>query len=455
MLEVKKDVKSKVDKILKNYLPDRISNPSEKAIFEPISMYNTPEEKADEYRFNAIKYVFKHHYENNKFYRALCKEKDITPDDIKRIEDFNKIPLIPHRFFKDYPNGRDFAIWLANLMSVEVPKIIIKGKNPAYDDVIEAFQQAGITVCYSSGTTGKFTFIPRDERTYKMGQYAIARCAVEMLGDWYDYNNSAYLLFPNPKKTNIYVGKVTNVLFDLIKDVRVAIDRKITTQLLRISMGVAFTFKEKMMSKMARHINKKMNEEMIENIISWAEEKNENKERIGFVGAPFILHMVMERMMEEGKRFDFGENGAVLTGGGWKIYEDRRTPVKEFREKVNKLFGIPPENCLDLYGMVEANAFMVHCPEGHYLHIPNTYIHPLVVDENGEEVSYGEEGRFAFLDSLAFGYPGFIITGDKVRIHEKCPACGRETPVLEPEIERVKGEEIRGCAEEIRKLMFD
>ncbi|MBC7129007.1 MAG: hypothetical protein H5T45_04670 [Thermoplasmatales archaeon] len=454
MLEAK-DIKRKVDGILKNYLPEKILIPPERAVYEPQSMYDMPKEKADDYRFNAIKYVFKHHYENNKFYRSLCKEKNVTPDDIKNIEDFKKIPLITHKFFKDYPNGREFAIWLANLMSSEVPKVVIKGKNPSYDDVIEAFQEAGVTVCYSSGTTGKFTFIPRDEKTYRMGQYAIARCATEMLSSWYEYDAGAYLLFPNPKKTNIYVGKVTNVLFDLIKDVRVAIDRKITTQLLRISMGVAFTFKEKMMSKLARKASKKMNKKMVEEIISWAEEKNREKARIGFVGAPFILHMVMEEMIERGESFDFGENGAVLTGGGWKIYEDKRMPVKDFRERVEHLFGIPQENCVDLYGMVEANAFMVHCPEAHYLHIPNTYIHPMVLDENGEEVGYGEEGRFAFLDGLALSYPGFMVTGDKVKIHETCPACGRNSPVLEPEIERIKGEEIRGCAEEMRKLMFE
>ncbi|MEM2715517.1 MAG: hypothetical protein QW762_02265, partial [Candidatus Thermoplasmatota archaeon] len=83
------------------------------------------------------------------------------------------------------------------------------------------------------------------------------------------------------------------------------------------------------------------------------------------------------------------------------------------------------------------------------------YLHPIVLDENGEEVAYGEEGRFAFLDAIALSYPGFIVTGDKVRIHETCPACNRTTPVLEPEIERIRGEEIRGCAEEMRKLMLE
>jgi hypothetical protein len=105
--------------------------------------------------------------------------------------------------------------------------------------------------------------------------------------------------------------------------------------------------------------------------------------------------------------------------------------------------------------MVEGNGFMVHCPEGHYLHIPTTYFHPMVLDEEGNSLGYGEEGRFAFLDSLALSYPGFITTGDKVKIHEQCPACGRNSPVLDPEVERVGGEEGRGCATEMRRMLLD
>lgn len=455
MLNVASNIKEIVDNILQSYIPGEISSPVEKALYEPQMLFNEPKEKMDEYRLKAIKYAFKHHYENNKFYRQLCKENGVTPDDIRSIDDFSKIPLLPHRFYKDYPSGRDFALWLANLMSVELPRIEIEKRKPTYDDIIEDFQKAGITVCFSSGTTGKFTFIPRDEKTYKMGQYAIARCAIEMLSHWYDYDTNAYLLFPNPKKTNIYVGKVANVLFDAMKNVKVAIDTKITTDILRISMGVTFNLKEKMMYKVIKAKSKKMNQEMIENILKWLEEMDRKNERIFFAGAPFILNAVMERLREEGIYYDFGERGAVLTGGGWKIHEDKRLPVKEFREKVKRYLGIPEENCLDLYAMVEGNGFMVHCPEGHYLHIPTTYYHPMVVDEDGMPLEYGEEGRFAFLDSLALSYPGFIITGDKVKLHEECPACHRTTPVLEPEITRIRGEEIRGCAEEMRRLLLE
>ena len=68
-------------------------------------------------------------------------------------------------------------------------------------------------------------------------------------------------------------------------------------------------------------------------------------------------------------------------------------------------------------------------------------------------VDYGEYGRFAFLDATAYSYPGFIITGDRVRMLEHCPVCDRPGPVLEPEVKRVKGEEVRGCAEEVRRML--
>ncbi|KAA0010964.1 MAG: hypothetical protein FE037_04430 [Thermoplasmata archaeon] len=73
--------------------------------------------------------------------------------------------------------------------------------------------------------------------------------------------------------------------------------------------------------------------------------------------------------------------------------------------------------------------------------------------KDGEKIEYGETGRFAFLDALADSYPGFIISGDEVKLLEHCPVCDRPGPVLEPEVKRARGEEVRGCAEEIRRML--
>jgi len=434
-----------LNKKLHKYIPNPMT-PAEEALYKPLDLFNVPKKEAEEYKFRAIKYAFKHHYENNSFYKKFCKENCVTPDDIKSIDDFSKIPLIPDKFYKNYPSGKEFAMWLATVYTGELPNIVVK-KNDSHDEIINKFNDAGLVISYSSGTSGIHTFIPRDQRTFNSAEYGIAKSLITMLYPFWEPDINGYLFMPNPFKTNVFAGKVCSVYFDVIKDVQVALDRELTADLIQAAM------QNNLKGRIIRYAMQRENKKMINRIINWIRKNYKEGNKVGMVGAPFILYFVMEELERNGESFDFGERGAVGTGGGWKIYEDKRLPVKEFREKVEKLLGIPPENCLDLYGMVEGNGWMVHCPEGHYLHVPTTYYHAMVLDENGEQVSYGEKGRFAFLDGLATSYPSFIISGDEVRMLEHCPACERETPVLEPEVKRAKGDEMRGCAEEMRRVL--
>lgn len=435
---------------LQQYFPSKdVWTPTDDAIYKPDDLYRIPLKEANEMQLNSIKHTFIYHYTNNKIYRNFCKEKKFAPTDIHTIDDLEKIPLISEGFYKNYPAGRDFAIWLANIYTGRLPRVVITQKNPTYDEVINAFNQAGMTVSYSSGTSGRHTFIPRDQRTYYASEYAAAKSVMNMIYPLWDPKMYGYLLMPNPKKTNVYAGKVCTIYFDAIQDVQVAINREITTDLIQMTM----TRQKGLKSNLVKYVAKRESNKMIEKIIHWLEyhEKTENK--IAIVGAPFILSFVMKKLEKDGRYFDFGERGGVATGGGWKAYEGARIPVIEFRKQVEKILGIPEKYCLDIYGMVEGNGWMVHCPEGHYLHSPYSYYKPLVLDDEYKPIGYGEWGRFAFLDAAAFSYPGFLISGDKVKMLEHCPVCDRPGPVLEPEIKRAMGEEIRGCGEEIRRML--
>ncbi|MEM2935134.1 MAG: hypothetical protein QXF32_02080 [Candidatus Thermoplasmatota archaeon] len=438
------DYIDEMNRRLKNYIPSEL-NHGEEAVFKPYDLYDMPDKEANEYKFKAIKYAFKLHYEKNSFYHKYCKEKNVKPDDIKSIEDFKKIPLLPDKFFKAYPSGNEFAMWLATIYTGDLPDITIK-KNYEYDEIINKFNEAGLVISYSSGTSGRHTFIPRDLRTFNTSEYAIAKSVIGMAYPIWEYEMNGYLFMPNPLKTNVFAGKVCKVFFDAIKSVEVALDREISAGVIQEAM------KNSLKGRIIRYAVQRETKKLVNRVIEWLRKKEKEKKKIALVGLPFLINFVIEELEESGETFDFGENGAVLTGGGWKIYEGKRMPVKEFMEKIEKFFGIPPENCLDLYGMVEGNGWMVHCREGHYLHIPKSYYHVMVLDENGEEVEYGEKGRFAFLDGLAFSYPGFIISGDEVRMLEKCSVCERNSQVLEPEVNRAKGEELRGCAEEMRRV---
>ena len=435
---------------VKKYIPSTQQwTPVDDALYTPLDLYRIPLKQAQELQLKALRFAFQHQYEHNRFYHQFCQERKISPQDIKKSDDLDKIPLVPDKFFKDYPHGKEFATWLGNIFTGKLPRIEIPHTFPTHDQVIAAFNKAGILVTFSSGTSGRHTFIPRDRRTFHASEYAAAKSLITMIYPLWEYDMFGYLLMPNPKKTNIYAGRALEIYFDVVHDVQVAIDREITTELIRMTMAGEKNLK----SKLVRLVAKRQTKKMVNDIISWLETHEKTKHKIAMVGAPFILFQVMEKLREQGRRFDFGNRGAIATGGGWKVYEDNRVPVAEFRKQVKDMLGIPETNCLDVYAMVEGNGWMVHCPEGHYLHAPYSYFKPLVLDKEFHPVGYGEWGRFAFLDAAAFSYPGFIITGDKVKLLERCPVCDRSGPVLEPEVKRAQGEEIRGCAEEMRKML--
>ncbi len=432
------------------YIPARDSwTPVEDALCGPRDLFRVPLADAERQQFGAVRFAFEHHFTHNAMYRRFCTEHGVSPEDIRSVDDLERIPLIPDRFFKDHPQGRDFAIWLANICTGDLPEVSIKGETPTFDEVIGAFNAAGMVVAYSSGTGGRHTVIPRDRRTYLAAQYAAAKTAATMLYPVWNYDGYGYLLMPNPHRTNIFAGKVASVYFDAVRHVQVAIDRDISADQLRSMMSE----QRGLRGLVARLIAKLASRQLLDKIIRWLEYHQRLNNDIIVVGPPFLLVSVMNRLEERGRRLDLGEQAVVITGGGWKMYEGKRISTSEFRQQVQHVLGVPETRCLDVYGMVEGNGWMAQCPEGHYLHVPYTCYRPLVLDDEFKPQGYGQWGRFAFLDAAALSYPGFIITGDIVRLLERCPVCDRPGPVLEPEIRRASGEELRGCAEEVRHMV--
>ena len=435
-----------LDVQLKNYMPQQ-NTPLYDALAKPRDLFRIPLKEAEQLQYSCIKTAFIHHYDNNQFYHRFCKERAISPEDIRTTQDLIKIPIIPDRFFKDYPAGKDFAVWLANIYTGEVPPITIKKKKPTYDDVIKAFYEAGIIVSYSSGTGGRYTFIPRNRQTFLNAEYALAKSVVTMAYPLWKHDSYGYLLMPNPKKNFIFAGKALEVYYDAVKNVNSAIDREVTTELVQMTMGNRKGLK----SKIVRYFSYRQAKKMVDDIISWLEKRDQANDTITLLGAPYILYSVMEKLKREGKSFDFGERGGIANGGGWKGI--RNMTHEEYRKEIKNVLGIPGKLVLDVYSMVEGNGWMIHCPEGHYLHAPYSYYKPLALDKENKPVGYGEWGRFAFLDGIATSHPSFIVTGDEVKLREHCPVCDRPGPVIEPVVRRAAGEDLRGCAEEVRRML--
>jgi phenylacetate-coenzyme A ligase PaaK-like adenylate-forming protein len=429
--------------------PKETWNPIDKVLFTP-KLFFSDYKKTQDLMVSAVRYSFKHHYENNNLYNHVCKTTGVTPESIKSKDDFKKIPLVPDTYFKDYPEGKGFLNWLKTIFTGSIPNVDFKTDSPSHDEVIEGFNKNGINIMFTSGTSGRFSFIPRDTLSWNRVKYSAMKSVIELMD--YDPYDSAVLLIPDPRQTNLTIASLFGIAYDLYypKNIHVALDIKITTQFLRMqrdeTIGLREKIKAKAMSKISPIVQKKSDSK----IINLLEQMEKDGKKINIGGPPFWFDRIIKRMNEEDKTVNL-KSSQVLTGGGWKSEEDRRTPEEIFRKKVENTLGVPQHKFHDVYAMSECSSVFLSCDK-HYKHIPPVII-PFVLDEELNPIGYGEFGRFAFIDPLPISYPGFIITGDKVKLLEHCPGCNKEGPVLDIEVTRLPGVEGRGCAAVMAELM--
>jgi len=429
--------------------PKESWNPVDKALFSPNSFFSDYK-NIEELILPAIRYSFKHHYDNNVIYRKVCDLRGITPDKIKSKNDFSMIPLLPDTFFKDYPEDKRFLDWLKTIFTGSIPLVEFKNNSPSHDEVIEGFLKKGINIMFTSGTSGRFSFIPRDNQSWNRVKYSAMKSVIELMN--YDPDDSSVLLIPDPRQTNLTIASLFGIAYDLYypKNIHIALDIKITTQFLRMqrdeAIGLREKIKAKAMSKISPIVQKKSDLKII-NIFKQMEKEGK---KINIGSPPFWLDRIIERMKQEGKSVNL-ESSQVLTGGGWKADEDKRTPEEIFRKKVEGILGVPENHFHDVYAMSECSSVFLSCDK-HYKHIPPVII-PFVLDDELNPVGYNKFGRFAFIDPLPTSYPGFIITGDRVKLLEHCPECSRDGPVLDVEVTRLPGAEGRGCAAVMAELM--
>ncbi len=433
------------------FIPDKEKwTPIENALFTPKAFFQYYNE-TQELVFEAVKYSFKHHFNNNTVYRRICEVNKFKPDMIKSKEDLPKIPLLPDSFFKDYPSGKEFLNWLDNVFTGTTPMPNFMIENPSHDEIIEQFNNKNVSIMFTSGTSGRFSFIPRDINSWNYLKYNAMKTFVELMD--YEPTDNVILLIPDPRLTNLTIASLFGIAYDLYesKNISVALENmKITTQFLRMQRAETIGFREKIKAKALAKISPYIQKKSDLKMISLFEKFEKEKKRVNIAGPPFWLDRIMEKMKKEGRKVNLPDS-QVLTGGGWKADEHKRTPEEAFREKVEEVLGITQDRYHDVYAMSECSSIFLSC-EGHYKHVPPTII-PFVLDENLNHIGYNKFGRFAFIDPIPKSYPGFIITGDKVKLFKHCPACNREGPVLDIEVTRLPGVEGRGCAAVMAELM--
>lgn len=420
-------------------------------IYNSNDYFTIPPKEAEQKRFDAIKESLQHHYAHSRFYHQLCKEYDFNPEKLKSAEDYEFVPMVPDTFFKEYPKQHPKAVfeWLQKISTVDIGDYTYRGRNMQgflrwTEDRLQGL------VNHSSGTTGNYSLMFRDKVTYQRFYYAAVKTLLKIPPT---LEEDPHYVYPGSPNTFLTIGRwLSEGAKVFSKDHRHFLtEREISMTIARLmSTGYAKNLKEKLM---LRKLKKAMikGEKKLLNLLQSLDKKNE---QAIIISPPFQLFSMMKIMEKEDIQLDLGEsNSVVFTGGGWKIFEDKKVPLDEFASIVKNTLGIPRSSYVDVYGMSEMNGLAVTCKAG-YKHL-HPWIQPMVLDDNEGNIGFGKSGRFAFLDPIAHSYPGYIMTGDQVKLLKRCPVCDKTGFVLESDISRMSGAEAKGCANLMRGMMAE
>jgi len=370
-----------------------------------------------------------------------------------------------HRVLKNYPlpilENRDFpklTAWLDKLTMHDLSKIDLAGVK-TIDDWLARLDAFGMLVTYSSGTTGKLSFVPRSRDefgawranyyqvnraacgvdgyteklpmfnpTYRTGhQTAIKMMAlfqVEAAGGWDNYHT-------------LYPGHMSADLLALAGRLQSAEERG---EIDRLGLDPALLQLRHEMIEQGRQREADM-EAWFTTII-----RDFKGKRVRLGGMFADLYRVMLAGREKGLDCEFAPGSVMVGGGGMKGYKDA---PEDWEDQLKEFFGIAKFG--NLYGFSECIGNAPLCDEGFFHFMP--YVIPIVVDGEMNELPREgvQTGRMVLIDLLAESYWGGFASGDEVTIHwnEDCP-CGWKSPRVEKTIRRLNqsegGEDKITCA---------
>jgi hypothetical protein len=425
-------------------------------------------------RKQAALLLHDHYRENIPVYRRLAEEEGIGG--LKDIEPIKSELMSTDDVFKSYNQEwldlRDFQKmneWLGTVFHQRVE--INVDEVGTIDQWIDRLTENGIIPAYSSGTTGRFSFVPRDEMSWYLFTTAPMAYLTPMLMDkgfgalWqrllvkpairalppYKFAElvkkmsvtdcDGFLL--NFKSGNMGIQLVGQEFAKMFKRSTFLYDIDLSASAIRcLTRGAKTEDDQKMLMEFqAGTVGNK--DENYSKIIKGVKNTTRERRKIFLFGAPYQLKELTDLMAANNDRVRARDGSFILFGGGWKTFEGDKIERDDLVARVSETFGVPGDLVVEGYSMTEINSLMVRCEHGRF-HMP-PIIEPVILDEDLVPLEGNDlKGAFGFLDPFALSYPGFTISGDNVHlVDERCP-CGMHGPAL-TEIGRAPGREVKGC----------
>jgi Acyl-protein synthetase, LuxE len=401
------------------------------------------EAAATRLRHRAIQLCHAHYRAAIPAYRRLCAEAGVGDDACVAL--LAEHCTVTDDLFKSYDAGwvagRDFAAlsrWLQDICAEPVPAAA--GGAADIDDWLGRLEQGGLHVLYSSGTSGKLSFVPRGEASwgaYRANGPSYLMHRVQALGLDLSKMDGAVLGFRGGR---MGIQRAGAELSRYLAQVDYLYDHELRAEMLRALL----TARSPAAGEAARAAMLTGQDDAYRAFMGVLRRARDRGRAVWLFGAPYQVKQLCALATAAGAP-PLCAGSVVTLGGGWKSFGGERIERPALDALIEAALGVPPERVLEAYAMVELNTPLMRCGAGRY-HVP-PILEPCLFDEALQPIGPGADvtGTFGFMDPTATSYPAFVVTGDETRlVHEPCP-CGLAGASLLGEVRRAPGSEMRGC----------
>lgn len=431
-------------------------------------------EEAARLRRRALLANHAHYLEDIAVYRRFAQGEGIQQLD--EVDTIQQRLMFPDDLFKSYNqvwlDEKNFARmneWLSEIyhrcVEVDVRDVT------SIDAWIERLGASGIRLVYSSGTSGNFSFVPRDKANWdlfrmastayilpllmanKLGtplQRLLTRAGCRLLSPHAfvsashrmgarDYD-AVFLDFSQGHTGN---QTLEQELAPFFRKCHFLYQTGLSPSLLRLASRGPRTEEERSQLMSLQDLVANHKDDNYGRVIESLRGSTAEGQKVFIFGTTYQYKELCEAIAEHGETVRLKEGSLVLFGGGWKSFTGQRIARDQLIAMMSNALGLPEESILEGYSMTEINAFMLRCEHGRF-HIP-PFIEPVIFNEALIPISGNDmRGIFGFLDPFAIAYPGFIISGDEVHfVYGEC-ACGLVGAAV-TEIGRAAAREVKGC----------
>src|SRR5690606_31896368 len=352
-------------------------------------------------------------------------------EEIRTLADV--VPLLfVHTNYKSYPESfvdkgqwSNMSLWLQTLTSAPVAKVKMDGVKDA-DDWLNRLRAAGHEVFASSGTSGKSSFLDQTADDVALALQAYDK---GFLGQWAPLkparDRTAFVFFPTTGVHRLcapnyhfwteYVAPEGSAHF-VSKEPLLAAPGIRAGQLRRVLAAGNAMPDEIAAFEAENAVRAEKMQASVANFMDLIYECRHKPLAFGVMWPQAF--QVMEAMRARGmKDGEMHPDTVMCMGGGIKGV---KLP-DDYKEQIQRFFGLQPERYLNSYAMVEMTGLSPYRHNLDAYAIP-PWIVPLVLDKAGERLLNPEdgsgvvEGRMALFDLLTDARWGGLISGDKVTV---------------------------------------